>query len=307
MRTMWIAGAVLLLCAGIAVPQALRVNVQLHQMIVTVTDDRGSYVTDLKPEDFVLEVDGNPHKIDLFTQDADTPVTLGLLIDTSGSMAALFGPTRQAARAFIESFRPGDEFFVATFAGSLHMRQGLTQDKSKLSDALSGLTAAYGSTHLLHAVESGLEVTRKGRNRKRAMVIITDGMDTTCPDNLQPFKTAIRKSETLMYGIRMPAAFTHMHSTTLKIVSHCKKGPGANDFFAALEDETGGRTFTARPGAGHFDEQLADMFETISMELRGQYTIGAYYDDPSSATPKTVRIRTTHSGYRVRATHPTER
>jgi hypothetical protein len=121
-----------------------------------------------------------------------------------------------------------------------------------------------------------------------------------------PLKNAIRKSEILMYGIRMPAAFSHMHSTTLAIVSHCKNGSGANDFFAAIEDDTGGRTFTGRPRVPHFDEQLAQFFETISMELRGQYTIGAYYDDSASANPKTVRIRTTHPGYRVRATHPTE-
>jgi Ca-activated chloride channel homolog len=139
-RSVSIASLVLLVCARIAVSQTLRVNVQLHQMIVTVTDDRGRYVTDMKQEDFVLEVDGNPQKIDLFRQDTDTPVTVGLLIDTSGSMGVVFGPTRQAARAFIESLQPGDEVFLATFARSLHVRQGLTQDKSKLLDALSGLT-----------------------------------------------------------------------------------------------------------------------------------------------------------------------
>jgi Ca-activated chloride channel homolog len=303
MRSLLAVGLAVLVCSGIAVAQKLRGNVHLHQMIVTVTDDRGSYIADLKPSDVVLEVNGAARQIDLFTQDADTPVTLGLLIDTSGSKDVFFDATRPAARAFIGSFRPADEFFFATFAHSITVRQGLTQDKATVSDALSGLKTAGGDTHLLSAVVSATKLVQQGRNRKRALIVLTDGIDTTCEKNLQSFKDAIRKSETLIYAIQWPNTFSPDNPTSVSILSHCSNAPGSNDFFDAIESETGGRTFPTRPLAPHFDELLDGIFDTIALELRSQYTIGFNSDAPG-ATLATVRIRTTHPGYHVRTSKP---
>jgi VWFA-related protein len=295
------AGLVASCCGIIALAQTIRVDVQLHQMTVTVTDESGGYVTDLQPEDFVLQVNNTPQKIELFVQDAETPITLGLLVDSSASMKDVMGATTEAARAFIRSFRPSDEFFVATFAHSLNVRQGLTQDKDQLSATLSSLRVANGDTHLLGSVLDAVKLVRKGRNRKRALVVVTDGMDTTCQKNLQPFKDGIRSSETLIYGIHMPVSFLNTNAMTVQILSHCTTAPGANDFFAAIESETGGRTFETRPRGPHFDEQLDGIFDTISLELRGQYTIGFYSKDPTSKLAETVRIRPVNSSYHIRS------
>lgn len=289
---------------GALLAQTVRVNVQLHQVIATVTDDRGEYVTDLGPEDFSLEVNGAPHKIDLFTQDADTPITLGLLIDTSGSMDAFFDATRQAAKAFIDSFRPSDEFFVATFAHSLNVRQALTQDKGKLVESLSDLKAARGDTHLFSSVLSATKLLRQGKNHKRALIVITDGMDTTCQKSLQNFEEGLRNSEALVYGIQMPASFSGSNLTTVQILQQCTNSPGANDFFPALANDTGGRVFSTRPHGPHFEEELDGIFDTIGMELRGQYTIGFYSDDPASKVADAIHIRTTHPGYHIRTSRP---
>jgi Ca-activated chloride channel family protein len=295
--------AVVFYC-GALIAQTVRVNVQLHQVIVTVTDDRGEYVSDLGPEDFTLEVNGAPHKIDLFRQDADTPITLGLLIDTSASMDVFFDATRKAAKAFINSFRPSDEFFVATFAHSLDVRQGLTQDKAKLADSLSNLRVARGDTHLLSSVLGATKLLRQGKNRKRALIVITDGMDTTCAKNLQSFEEGLRSSEALVYGIQMPASFSGPNLATVQILKRCPNAPGANDFFPTLVNDTGARVFPTRPHAPHFDDELDGIFETIQMELRGQYTLGFYSDDPVSKAGDAIRIRTSHSGYHIRTSAP---
>lgn len=297
-------GLVALVCSAGILAQTLRVNVQLHQVIVTVADDRGELVTDLGPEDFTLEVNGSVHKIDLFRQDADTPITLGLLIDTSGSMDVFFDATRRTAKAFINSFRPSDEFFVATFADSSNVLQGLTQDKTKLVDSLSKLKAARGGTHLMTSVLNATKLLRRGKNHKRALIVITDGMDTTCQKSLQNFEEGLRNAEALVYGIQLPASFSGSNLATVEILKRCPGAPGANDFFPALANDTGGRVFPTRPNAPHFDDDLDGIFDTIQMELRGQYTLGFYSDESVSKAADDIRVRTSRPGYHIRTSRP---
>ena len=106
--------------------QTLRVDVQLSQIVVTVTDGRGHLITDLTPNDFIVEVDGVRQSIAHFTQDADTPIALGLLLDLSGSMAARLHAVKEAGSVFIRSMRPEDEYFLMTFASSTKRRESFS-------------------------------------------------------------------------------------------------------------------------------------------------------------------------------------
>src|SRR5262245_43767413 len=85
---------------------SISVDVGLTQMVATVTDNKGNYVTDLKVDDFIVEVDGVAQKIAHFTNDAETPVSIGLLLDTSASMKPRLAAARQAAIAFVREMRP---------------------------------------------------------------------------------------------------------------------------------------------------------------------------------------------------------
>ena len=131
-----IRSALLLLIAATSLSasqnQTLRVDVQLSQIVVTVTDSRGHLIPDLAANDFVVEVDGVRQSIAHFTQDAETPISLGLLLDMSGSMLPRLQAVKQTGSAFIRGMRADDEYFLMTFADSAKVVQELTHDREKL-------------------------------------------------------------------------------------------------------------------------------------------------------------------------------
>ena len=96
-------------------------------------------------------------------------------MDVSGSMSAELRSARQAARTFIRGMRPEDEFFLMTFASSSNLLQNLTPDRAKMEKALDEVNGAQGGTHLLTSVVKAAAVARKGKNPKRAIIVITDG------------------------------------------------------------------------------------------------------------------------------------
>src|SRR5262252_8674504 len=144
------------------VQQVLRVDVQLQQVVVSVRDDQGKLVKNLHEQDFTVEENGVPQKIVHFVQDSETAVSLGILIDTSGSMAAKPSGTLSALRASVGATRvlmrlmkPGDEFLLMSFATGFTVDQPFTQDTTRVDTKLRELAPA-GSTNLFTAVQRAL-------------------------------------------------------------------------------------------------------------------------------------------------------
>src|SRR5499426_4043501 len=180
----------LTIAAAIAGPQ-MRVDVRLVNVVATVIDSRGRSIPNLKVDDFVLEEDGKPQQITHFSQDQNVPVSVGILLDTSGSMDRKMRTAVEAVDRFSRRIHPNDEIFLITFSGRPVLRQDFTDDREKLSQALRHVNAT-GGTALYDALTEGLMKIHSGRHSKRAILLITDGQDTASTAKLADVLQAIR-------------------------------------------------------------------------------------------------------------------
>src|SRR6516162_644314 len=168
---------VLLLTAGLAhaTQKALKVDVDLVMVNVTVTDSDGRPVTDLKPESFQVFEDKIEQKIRYFSSEA-APVSLGIIFDISHSMEKKLSFAKDAAVKFLETGTPDDEYFLVEFASRAKIAEGFTSDITRLRDKLS-LVPAQGNTALYDAVYLGLSQLKSAQNPRKALLLITDGED----------------------------------------------------------------------------------------------------------------------------------
>jgi VWFA-related protein len=182
-----------------------RSGVELVNVTATVIDSHGRFVTGLRRSDFTVYEDGRPVEIAYFSAER-VPLSLGIVLDTSGSMA---GAKIQAARAALDRFLtnllgPGDEVFLYRFDTTPRLVQGWTTEHSLISAELARLHPD-GATSLYDAIARALPMVQTGRHRKKALLVISDGIDTSSDMDRQRLKQLIRESETLVYAIGMDA------------------------------------------------------------------------------------------------------
>jgi len=186
----------------------------VQNIVVTVMDNVGRYIFNLKPDDFVVEENGVRQEVTSFRQDADVPLSIGILIDKSASMrlplavqgrekvsAALLAADG-AARVLIKLMKPQDEFLLMVFDEKLSTKQNFTSDQKKLTDILYKNNVVGGSTHLYKNISEALKQTRKGKNQKRALIVITDVHDTS-GDKMDDLTTSLRSAEIPVYTFGM--------------------------------------------------------------------------------------------------------
>lgn len=176
-------------------------RVELVNVTATVTDGTGRFISGLQKDDFKVYEDDQLQTITHFNSDR-VPVSLGVILDTSSSMA---GEKIDAARRAIEGFLndlsdPEDEFFLYRFSDDPVLLQGWTSDRRAMSRAL-GKANARGGTALYDAVAEALPLAMQGKNRKKAIVVISDGNDTTSFTGVGALRQLIRESEVLVYAI----------------------------------------------------------------------------------------------------------
>ena len=178
-----------------------RSGVELVNVTATVTDRNGRFVPGLRRDDFAVYEDGQLQKISHFSNER-VPVSLGILLDTSGSMAGEKLSSAESAldRFLFELLDPTDEIFLYRFSGEPELIQEWTTDRQRLSRAI-GRISASGGTALLDTVAEAVPIAQTGQNRKKAVVIISDGNDTNSRTSLTEVKHLIRETEVLAYAI----------------------------------------------------------------------------------------------------------
>jgi hypothetical protein len=175
--------------------------VQEVQLYATVYDSRQRMVTNLARNDFVVYEDNQPVEITNFSADR-TPVSLGIVLDTSGSM---LGEKIQAARQALEQFLdelldPDGEAFLYRFSDQPVLLQGWTSDREAIVRAL-GRIVPDGGTAMYDAVAEAVPLASRGRNQKKALVVISDGNDTSSYVDVRTVNQRVRASELLVYAI----------------------------------------------------------------------------------------------------------
>ena len=203
-----VLAAILLNSLGVDGQEPFRSGVELVNVTVTVTDGSGRFVSGLQQSDFVVYEDDQQVEITHFTAER-VPVSLGIVLDTSGSMAGRKMDAARAAvrRLLVDLLGPQDEFFLYRFDNTPHLVEGWTHDRSRMSSALQRMHPE-GGTALYDAVAKALPLLKSGRHRKKALLVISDGIDTSSDTRLQTLKQLIRESEALVYAIGIDAQTT---------------------------------------------------------------------------------------------------
>src|SRR2546425_181910 len=176
----------------------LKVDVALVNVVATVTDDKGRYVSDLSQDDLIIEEDGKPQTISFFNQSNDLPVSVGLTLDTSGSMERKIDTATRALDRFIRTIHRDDDIFLMLFSNVPLLAQDFTDDRDRLARALRSVRVG-GGTALYDALRESLHKIKRGRYEKRAILLVTDGQDTSSESSYDDASIAVRESELLVY------------------------------------------------------------------------------------------------------------
>lgn len=181
-------------------------SVDLINVNATVTDANGQFVQGLKQSDFVVYEDGKPQPITQFEAER-VPVSLGIALDTSGSM---YGERIAAAQAALNRFLfdllgPNDEVFLYRFDSQPELVQRWTSDRAAVSRAL-GSVHANGGTAMYDTVAAAIPLAEAGSRKKKALVIISDGNDTSSHMKIDAIHQMIRESEVLVYAVGIDAS-----------------------------------------------------------------------------------------------------
>jgi VWFA-related protein len=275
-------------------------EVKVVNVLATVRDKSGALIADLSQEDFALSEDGQPQTIRYFSRETDLPLTLGLLVDTSASQRRVIDAERGATLRFLDAVvrEAKDRVFLMQFDTHVRMKQALTSSVGKLDDALafvdtetrSQLQIQGGGGTLLYdaVVQAADDVMRKLTGRK-ALIVLSDGVDFGSDNTLQDGVAAAERAETLIYSIVYsdPGAYGFLG------------GHDGNRVLQRLANESGGSFFEVSK-----KRNVDDIFENLQQELRSQYSLGYISDKPVRISEfRTIQLTVKKKGLAVQARH----
>jgi len=223
---------------------------------VTVLDHHQGFVSGLRQDQFSVSEDGKPQPIALFQHD-DTPVTVGLIIDSSGSMLRRRDAVIAAGMAFAASSNPADELFTVNFNEDvwpgLERGQDLTSDPGELRRALDR-SGARGETALFDALAAGLHHLDRGHQPRKVLIVVSDGGDNASHTNFEKIMDTALRSDVVIYAIGIYDRDDHDANPKL---------------LQRLAEVTGGEAFFPRENG-----EVTPVLERIARDVRASYTIG---------------------------------
>jgi VWFA-related protein len=264
-----VAGAIAL--AAQAPP--FKAETRLVVLHATVTNGRGELVTGLDQRAFTVEEDGRRQPITLFRRD-DVPISLGLLIDNSGSMRPLRAKVEAAALAFARASNPGDEIFVVNFADKVNLDVRMTSDVRVLEAGIARVDS-IGGTALRDAVDAAERYLGEHATRdRRVLLVITDGRDNASVTSVDQIRRQAERSQTVIDAIGLFAR---------------QAGEGRHEL-TELTERTGGVAYFPSD-----IEQVESVAVDLARQIRNQYTI-AYAPINQTLDGKYRAIRVTAGG-----------
>ncbi len=281
----------LLICWELHGQEAIKVDVDLVNVLCSVYDKRGMLVKDLKQEDFEVREDGKPQQIRYFARETNLPLTLALLVDLSGSVKRFVDAEKDTAARFVRDvLRPEDQALLVGFGSTLILWQDFTSSAAMLEAALDRMRAvpfrglpvegqSMPGTLLYDGIYRVAADKLSSVAGRKVMVIISDGLDNGSPTTLESAVGIIQSTNTIVYGI-------------------CYEGPFPGcSYLNNLSEPTGGRQFKIGPKTS-----LAEVFQTIEDEVRSQYALGYVLLNRSrDGKFRKLEVRVRRPGLRARA------
>ncbi len=266
--------------------QTISINVDLVDLLVSVADKKGKFNTSLKKDDFKIFEDEKIQSITNFSSETDLPLTIALLVDTSGSIRDKLRFEQEAAIEFFYSTlrRGKDKALVISFDSGVDLLQDFTDDPEKLSDAVRKIRAG-GGTSLYDAIYLAVNEKLTNQPGRRVLILISDGDDNSSRTSLTETLEVAQKNFVTIYGI----------STNSAAYFGSKEQDRGDKTLKKFSEETGGKPFFP------FKVQdLAISFQDISEELRSQYRI-AYRSSNARADGTYRKVRVDVSDKRFKA------
>src|ERR1700730_3446292 len=297
------------ICVAVAIaampqdPQAqgpvIRTQVNLVNLFVTVRDRNKRIVTDLKQPDFKLQEDGQDQQIAFFSKEVTMPITLALLLDTSGSEQFMLGAIQDMGGRFLDRvLKKGEEALVMSFDTDVDLLSDFTDDRGQLDRAIrkTRINAPMGggminpgpvpSSHVTgtafyDAVYLACNEKLTSEAGRKAIVVVTDAQDEGSKVRLEEAIEVAQRTDTVVHIL-------------LVADPHYGGNQGAAK---QMTDETGGRMIVANS-----EKHLAEAFDQISEELRSQYTLGYYPTNaPHDGKFRKIKVETNNHDYKVLA------
>jgi VWFA-related protein len=276
-------------------------EVRVVNVLATVRDKAGALVSNLSRDDFSLAEDGRPQTIRYFARETDLPLTLGLLVDTSGSQRRVLDAERGASMRFLDRVvrENKDQVFILQFDTVLQMRQSLTSSVAKLEDSLAYVDTETkrqvrerngGGTLLYDAVIMACDEVMRKLSGRKALIVLSDGVDFGSDGTAKDAVEAAERADTLIYSI--------LYSD-----------PGAYGMFGGGGDGKRVLERMANDSGGSFFEvskkhPVDEMFEVLQEELRTQYNLGYVSDKPVTLSEfRSIQLTIGQKGLVVQARH----
>jgi VWFA-related protein len=275
----------------------LKVTVDLVNVQFSVTDRRGRFVPGLTAQDFKVEEDGRRQEIRNFARENELPLTLALLVDTSPSVRPVFDEEKMTAQGFLESIlRSKDLALIMGFDRSVTLVQDYTENVKLLKRAIDELEIG-GGTSIYDAVYLACKEKLHEEAGRKAIILLSDGEDTTSKVRFNESLVAAHQSDTVIYGI--------FNSVGGGFFPYGRRRAGGTIFgnggdigtLKKYSEETGGSTFVVSNENG-----FRKIFDQIAQELRSQYSLG--YVSTNAARDgkyRQIKITARDTGYTVKA------
>jgi len=285
----------------------LKVEVNLVNILFTVRDKKGGLVGSLNKGDFKVFEDGKEQEVKYFNRETDLPLTIGLLIDVSGSQMNLIDIEKNAAYQFFGSvLRKQDLAFLISFGEDSELLQDYTNSVKLLRAGLEDLHVSSGvggfgpgpvptisqprGTVLYDAVYVASADQLKGQVGRKVLVLITDGEDEGSKYKISQAIEAAQKADAIIYGFYYVDRRFYMSRGMVF-------AGGSDSALRQMSEDTGGHVF-------HIDNRLTlqDAFTQLQEEMRSQYAIGYTPTNPSKdGTFRKLEIKTTNTDWKVQA------
>ncbi|MFN0172761.1 MAG: VWA domain-containing protein [Bryobacteraceae bacterium] len=286
-------------------PATIKVDVDVVNLLCSVRDRKGALISTLGKDDFQVLEEGKEQSIKYFSRETDLPLTLGLLVDVSGSQERLIAEERQAAYQFFQQvLRKKDVAFLISFGSDAELLQDLTGSPSLLQKGLEGLRVIGGvgglhpgpvptagqprGTVLYDAVYLAATDRLQSEVGRKAMILITDGVDQGSRLKLSEAIEAAQKANAIVYSIYYVDAAMYYRGGF---------GGPSDSALKRMSEETGGRMFRVDR-----KNTLSQIFQQIQDEMRSQYSIG--YTSADSRQPgqfRKVDVKTRNRDLKVQA------
>lgn len=264
--------------------QTLKVQTALVNVFVTVRDKSHFLINNLKQEDFKIFEDGQEQKVAYYSKEVNLPISLAILVDTSGSQMDVLGAEQDAASRFLHRvMRKTDEALVMSFDLDVDLLADFTEDTARLEDAIhktvinaSGAGAggttgtvpggSNGGTNFYDAVYLAAHDKLNGEAGRKAIIALTDAEDTGSKLKLQDAIEAAQRSDAVVHTLLI---------SDVGFYYRAMMGYGGSSVAKKMADETGGRVIEV-----HNNKSLEQAFDELSDELRQQYVLGYYPVNP---------------------------